>query len=242
MAHLLDWFFPRGCVLCAELLPVTQKERVLCKNCAEKIPFLTGPLCAKCGATLQAAEGPLCRSCSRQEMVFRRGFAAFAYEDIREGIHLFKYRKVRENGVPLAGFMYAYLCTHHPETLVETDLLVPVPMFPAKEKARGFNQSALLAQELSRLSGLPYENALRRVRNTVPQSELSPEDRKQNLRDAVALVEGADVNGKHILLIDDIFTTGSTINACASILYKMGAETVDFYTLSITHEIEIPPK
>ena len=118
------------------------------------------------------------------------------------------------------------------------ELIIPVPMFEKKQKIRGFNQSELLAEVLAeRIHKQCSKNNLKRIRNTTPQNTLNAEQRKQNLQGAFAVENTEKVKGKTILLIDDIFTTGTTINECAKMLYDSGANKVLFYGLAVSERI-----
>ena len=127
--------------------------------------------------------------------------------------------------------MAEYLLKYHEELLVKTDVLVSVPLHPKKEKYRGFNQTHILCEKISEKTGLVFERrVLERKRETVAQSELNPEERKVNLKDAFGVT--GDVAGKRVLLVDDIFTTGTTCNECAKELYRAGAKEVMVFALS----------
>ena len=130
-----------------------------------------------------------------------------------------------------------YLLTYYQEWKEEIELMIPVPMYEKKQKIRGFNESELLAEVLAeRIQKQCSKNNLKRIRNTTPQNALNAEQRKQNIKGAFTLENKQEVNGKTILLIDDIFTTGTTINECAKVLYHNGAKKVLFFALSVAEE------
>ncbi len=231
----LDFFYPRRCVLCGDIIPADEQAGTLCHRCREPIPFLSGRLCPHCGVPLEMGDAVYCRRCEklRDKDAFAYGFAAFLYPRVRPGIYLLKYGGLRNNGDVLAGLMHAYLFREHPHGLERIDALVPVPLHKNRRRERGFNQAELLAQGLSRRTGVPCREVLERVRDTEPQSRLHPRDRAGNLRKAFALRPGEDVRGQRLMLIDDVFTTGATMNECARVLRRAGAAEVVFYTLAV---------
>ncbi|MFQ6099724.1 MAG: ComF family protein [Anaerolineae bacterium] len=143
-------------------------------------------------------------------------------------MHRLKYRGRTVLAEPLGGLMAAYW-TQHP---MSADLVVPVPLHPARLRERGYNQAALLAREMARRTGLVVEEqALIRQRATAPQVELNARQRKENVRDAFRC-SGNSLAGKRVLLIDDVCTTGATLEACAVALYAGGARDVQALTLA----------
>jgi ComF family protein len=155
--------------------------------------------------------------------------ASFGYYEgtLRKLIHLFKY-----NGMtPLSGRLSRYLESALPID-DRYDAIVPVPLHWQRRWRRGFNQSELLAKELSGRRGVPVLNALRRVRPTANQSGLTSAARRRNIAGAFQTKHGADLRGRRVLLIDDVFTTGSTASACAAALKRAGAASVSLLTLA----------
>jgi ComF family protein len=147
---------------------------------------------------------------------------------LRKAMHSFKYNGLRDLSVPLGGILADGYARYAPPA----DLLIPVPLHRARQRQRGFNQSLLLAQELSAHTGLPLvRDALVRWRDTRSQVELGAAQRRENVSAAFAW-KGASLNGRHPLLIDDVCTTGSTLEACAAPLYAAGAATVWGLTLA----------
>ena len=124
------------------------------------------------------------------------------------------------------------LMRYHEELLVKSDVMVSVPLHEKKEKNRGFNQTHILFEKFSEKTGLVFrKGGLKRTRETIAQSELDPEERKLNLKDAFRATE--DFTGKRVLLVDDIFTTGTTCRECAKELYRAGAKEVMVFVLSV---------
>jgi len=141
---------------------------------------------------------------------------------LKRAIYQFKYRQKRKLALPLADLMYHYLL----ENPLPADLLVPVPLHMDRLRERGYNQAALLAWELSERSGLPVEEeSLVRIRETAPQVALKAGERRKNIRGAFR-GQGEKLNDKQVLLIDDVCTTGATLEACAEALREKGARSV----------------
>ncbi len=225
---LLNLFFLPRCAICGEILAIEERKDFLCKTCRKAVPYVTGTKCPHCGGETDTAG--FCRSCLR-EFPFTAVCAAFPYGEVREAIHLFKYGGDKNIGHGLGELMAVYLLREHEELLQRADLMAAVPLYPKKESYRGFNQAHILCEKIAERTGLVFrKDILERKRETIAQSELNPEERKINLQNAFAVT--ADVEGKRILLVDDIFTTGTTCRECAKELYRAGAVEVMVFALS----------
>ena len=225
LKHIL---YPPHCAICGDILKTNRWKESLCTSCEKEIPFFPAEICPHCGGKTDTAG--FCDFCL-QSFTFESACASFPYEILRESIHLYKYKNGYDLGHTFGRLMAEYLLTFHEELLVKTDVILAVPLHPKKEKQRGFNQTHLLGMGLSEKTGLPFqETGLIRTRNTVAQSLLSPVERKNNLKDAFQTTE--DFTGKRILLLDDIFTTGTTCNECAKVLYRAGAKEVSVFCLA----------
>ena len=228
MKKLLDLFFPPRCAVCGEVLDIIERKGFLCKDCAADIPYFPKEKCPHCGG--ETDNGGFCESCLKQ-FAFESVCSAFSYEMVRTAIHLYKYDGGKDIGRGLGELMADYLLKYHEELLVQTDIILSVPLHKKKEKQRGFNQTHILCEMISEKTGLPFQKeGLERKRETIAQSTLTPEERKTNLKDAFMVT--ADFSGKRVLLVDDIFTTGTTCNECAKELYRSGASAVRVFTLS----------
>ena len=184
--------------------------------------------CDRCGE--ETKNHGFCELCLK-EFAFSDACAVFSYETVRDAIHLFKYEGDKTIGYGLGEVMAEYLLKEQQELLEKANVMVSVPLHPRKEKFRGFNQTHILCEKISEKTGLPFEkDALERKRETIAQSELNPEERKVNLKDAFSAKK--DFTGKAVLLVDDIFTTGTTCNECAKELYRAGAKEVVVFSLS----------
>jgi len=240
--NLLDLIFPGAlyCVSCGRPLPpLLAGGFALCERCSDEIHWVGGRLCKKCGRPL-SDENPYdsCHACANAEdPSFERGFACALYSGrAAEIVRDMKYREKAWYADTLASIMAARcLAEADPETgeLFNYDYMVSVPMTEKKKASRGYDQASLLASGLSKRIGVPYlSKALARIRETGAMSGLSEDERRQNLASAFS-VDCDNIQNKRILLADDVYTTGSSINACAKALLSAGAERVDFIVFAI---------
>ncbi|NCC14807.1 MAG: ComF family protein [Clostridia bacterium] len=230
MQGVLKVLYPPYCVLCGELLPMEEWEKGICTGCASKIPFLTGNRCGFCGRELQ--HGEVCHSCLEKKPVFERGISAFDYDVLREGIARFKFDGSKGDGAIFGRLMAAFLLSYHQDWIEEIDFMTAVPLHRRKEKERGFNQADILCKSISENTGIPYqEDILSRTKATIAQSKLSARERHENIKNVFL---SQDCPDKCILLVDDILTTGATLNECSRALYRSGAKKVEIFCLSVT--------
>ncbi len=215
--------FPPRCAGCGTF------GTLFCSSCRARVQPLRPPLCSRCGQPLTA--GSLCRACKRGKFVhLDMARAATLYAPpMRAAIHHFKYRRNIHLAPVLARFMLARVR----RDVLDDAMLLPVPLHPEREKMRGFNQAALLARHLGTVLRLPLaEGVLERSRPTRPQVTLSLPERMENMRGAFRVLAPERVRGRAFLLIDDVMTTGSTLEACAQALKDAGARRVWAYVLS----------
>ncbi len=236
LAALVDLVFPPFCPICRGRLAEGRRDP-LCGACWARLERIAGPVCRVCGlplGSLSAAplEGRSCGPCRLSPPAFRYARAAARYGDtVRQAVHALKFGGRRAMAAPLgdllAGVDLAGLTPPGP------DLAVPVPLYPGRERARGFNQAALLAARLGRVTGLPVDaGVLRRRRATAVQADLPAREREANVRGAFVVRRPERVAGRHVLLVDDVLTTGSTAGACAAALLEAGAATVGVLTVA----------
>lgn len=219
----LDLFFPRWCIGCGK------EGDYICGSCREKLPAITPPICPVCGRP--QSRGAICRSCSNDSPEIDGIRSPFIFEGvIRQAIHELKYRNLRALAPTLAGFLHDYV----KENPVTGDVLVPVPLHRKRQRERGYNQSALLAKELGRLTGLPVvTGCLARQSHALPQARSAGiTERRKNVSDAFACLDGR-LRDKGVLIIDDVSTSGATLNACAGVLKSAGVTTVWGLTLAL---------
>jgi ComF family protein len=212
----LDFLLPKWCIACG------REGDYICRSCRLSLPFIKPPVCPRCGRPQPPGEP--CRGCIGEKAEIDGIRAPFLFEGvIRQAIHELKYRNLRDMSKVLAGFLSGYLL----ENPMPAEVLVPVPIHKKRERERGYNQSALLARELGRYRGIPVvEDVLVRQIYTPTQARsASEEERQRNVADAFTCRD-AYLRGKRVLLIDDVSTSGATLNACAGVIKRTGAEVV----------------
>lgn len=219
---LLNVIFPPVCQLCEDDILAGP----LCSGCSGAFTahLLKGPLCTLCGEPFATTSGAdhTCGDCITGHMPFTLARSAYTYKDtVLKAIHKFKYNGKTILARPLGELLAASAI----ELSITPDIIVPVPLHKKRLKDRGFNQSLLLAKEVSRHTGtaLDYTN-LQRAIYTTPQITLKAKARERNVSGAFSLKSKAAFKGKKVLLIDDVFTTGATIRECSKVLSKAGAE------------------
>jgi len=226
----LDLLFPPLCAACRT--PVTDPHS-LCAGCWRALSFLDGPCCSRCGYPFDFDPGgeALCGACLAKPPSYDRARAVLRYDDKSRDLILALKRADRLDLVPAFA---KWLARAGREMLVEADVIVPVPLHPMRLWSRRFNQSGVLAHELARLSGRRSDPfALARVRQTPSQGQMpSAKARRRNVHGAFRIGRPEAVLGKKVLLIDDVFTTGATIEACAKALKRAKADTIFVLTLA----------
>ena len=222
---------PRRCLACGT--PVVG-DGALCAECWPAVRFLGPPLCATCGYPFEfdPGEGALCGSCTAQQPVFDRARSVFVYDAASRGPLLAFKHADRTDAAPT----FARLMSRAAAALLpDADMIVPVPLHRRRLLARRFNQSALLAQALGRETAITsIPDLLVRTRHTPSQGGLSASARRRNVTGAFAVRNGMtdNVRGARVLMVDDVFTTGATVGACATALLRAGAAAVDVITLA----------
>jgi ComF family protein len=226
---LLEFFLPRLCLFCGAAVGEAAAQAI-CPECEAKIDWVASPLCLCCGRVFTAREGGdrLCGECAAEPPPYDRARAAALYEGpVAAAIKRFKFSAQMAYLPLLQSWLHQPACL---ELAAAADLLVPVPLYPRRLKARGFNQALLLAQGF-KAAALGRE-VLTRVRHTVPQVGLKPKERRANVRAAFSVPRPEAVRGKKILLIDDLYTTGATVKECALALRRAGAAGVEVLTVA----------
>ena len=212
----LELLFPKTCLGCGKA------GQLLCARCRRSLPRIFPPVCPKCGRP--QASGVLCPSCVRWNSSIDGIRAPFRFGGtIREAVHQFKYKNLRILARPLAELMCEYLESHR----LPADVVVPVPLHPKRLRERGYNQSELLARELGKLVKLPViAGELVRRRYTLPQARTaSVAEREANMVDAFACL-GNSMEGRQVMIIDDVSTSAATLDSCAAALKSAGAASV----------------
>jgi ComF family protein len=221
--RILDLLFPPRCVGCQSF------GTWFCEECLGVVPRVEPPFCIRCGGAVERSTSRLCARCRTAPLKIDRIRSAVYFEGtLRDAVHKFKYNGVTALAKPLGDLLAEYW-SRHP---VPVDVLVPVPLHKNRLRKRGFNQAGLLAQQLSKQADLAMnEHTLVRQRATASQIDLGTEERKTNVRGAFRCTTGALAN-RRVLLIDDVCTTGSTLEACAVALKDGGTRSVEALTLA----------
>ncbi len=235
----LDIIYPGRCPVCDRITGLFEIDGgrlrtagFIHRECLKKIEYVKGATCMKCGKPLgDDNSDEYCSDCLRIRHLYDRGFSVFQYRSISGSIYRFKYLGRQE----YAAFYGAATDRRLGRTLrsLGIEVIVPVPMYRDKERRRGYNQARVYGQALSRQLSIPMrDDLIRRVRNTVPMKELDVSGRRNNLKKAF-IVHKNDVKFKCILIVDDIYTTGSTIDEITHEFRMAGVDKVYFLTLAI---------
>ncbi len=231
LAELL--FFPSFCRICRALLE-KPGEKVVCNSCLDKIKPRSSPFCLSCGRFFDAQGKPhLCAACihSRPTFSYHRSFSLYQGV-LKDTILLYKYQKYKVLGKLLARLVYQGL-KKDDRLWWGVEVIMPVPLHPARKKIRGFNQSRVLARELGKIANIGImEGVLVKPVNIPPQTTLTARDRKKNIKGAFKVRDKAKIKDKTILLLDDVFTTGATIRECSAVLINAGAKEVRGITVA----------
>lgn len=233
---ILDLLLPRSCAGCQSVW-LSTAEGLWCESCLRELPWISSPICPTCGTpypSSPSAPDHLCGECALSGMPFDTARSAVEHEGVvRDRIHQFKFGG-RLHWVPA---LVALLDrTFHSECPGRVDMIIPVPLHVRRLKERGYNQSALLAGRLARRLGFPARfDVLERIRWTDPQTRLNREDRQKNVKGSFRVNTPNAVKGKRILLVDDVFTTGTTLMECSKALKNGGAGEV--HALTVTRAV-----
>jgi ComF family protein len=225
--------FPPQCLGCSEILH-PQSGQLFCPVCKKKIKFITGDICPVCGTIFpdSPAKSHLCGNCMENKTYFSCARAVVSYETIiLDAIHQFKYGNNISVGALLASFMADF---SFPDVdFTGYSLIIPVPLHIKRLRQRGFNQSLILARALAKKKQIPVNfSLLKRNKFTETQTGLNKAERNKNIKGAFEVSDKKKIVGKNVILVDDVYTTGATINECAKILTKAGAQKVTVLTLA----------
>lgn len=231
--HLLDALYPRRCPVCDEI--VMPKGQLICRNCFGELSYVSGPTCKRCGKEVADSAMEYCLDCTRHKRTFEYGIALLNYDEkARHSMTRIKYKNKRQ----YLDFYIEAICRRHEKgiRLMKADALVPVPIHPSRRRKRGFNQAELLAEGIGKKLGIPVcRNLLIRTKKTMPQKKLNPMERLQNLEQAFG-IGNVSPGLERVILVDDIYTTGSTAEACARVLRAAGIKKVYLVTICIGKE------
>lgn len=224
--EVVNALLPPACPMCGRPAPFIMGRRTdICPECMNVIDYVSEPVCLKCGKPVQDDETEYCMDCSRKTHIYDQACAVYEYsKSVKNSIYRFKYHNKRE----YAG-IYAKQIADKCGDMIRAwspEVLIPVPVHSSRLKERGYNQAQLIAAKLEQLTGIPMDcESLVRVAKTVPMKELNNEQRVKNLRNAFQ-VNKKVVRYKKALIVDDIYTTGATFDACAAVLKQAGVQEV----------------
>ncbi|MGI6095839.1 MAG: ComF family protein [Lachnospiraceae bacterium] len=227
---MLDWLYPPRCPICHEI--IMPKGYLVCPSCAERIQPIQEPRCKKCSKPIDNSAAEYCYDCLHTTHHFDQGMGIFPYSPLWQlSIMKFKYYGRKEYGkfygTIMAFYGRSFLARWKPQ------VIIPVPIHKSRLKKRGYNQAFEIAKWVGYRCNIPVDPKLvKRKSHTVPQKELSRKQRRQNLKEAFSIPSEA-VFYESVLIVDDIFTTGSTIDALAVLLKKHGVKRVYFLSLCV---------
>lgn len=226
-------FYPARCPVCDSVLGIGTGE--ICPGCGDRFRYPRGALCCQCGKPVAENETH-CTNCQDRAYTYINGRAALLYNSVmQESVARFKYGERREYGK----FYGRMLWQEQGEWIrnISPDILVPVPLHHSRYRRRGYNQAAILAKELGSHVGVPVADGLLvRVRKTLPQKDLTWQERERNLQNAFQIdirMKQLYEDAKCAILIDDIYTTGSTAEMCSRVLYGAGIQKIYVLCLCI---------
>lgn len=228
LSSFLNIIYPPRCNICGDFLHIPHENPYICETCIKGFKIINPPICSICGIPFESdtEEDHPCERCIRKRPFYDRLRALYLYENgIMEAVHKMKYSGksyIAKSLAPLlASFAMEWLDDIHDM------LMVPVPLHPRKLRQRGFNQSLILARGISLILNSELDIlSFRRIKFTRSQTGLNMDERRKNVKNAFELKDGKHYKGKSVILVDDVATTGNTMNECARILKKGGCEKV----------------
>jgi len=231
LRYVLNWIYPEKCVLCRKTLPINNHFGGICADCHKDIPFIKPPRCIICGRHTENSD--ICVDCTHMSYAFEKGYSVFEYENVKESIHRFKYEGIKDIGKAFSHLMVRFV-EYSNMDINNIDVIMPVPLYKEKLRKRGFNQSELLALGIGEAFGIEVDKtSLLRIHETRPQSLLDVSERKKNVKGAFKVMDEKAVFNKTVLLVDDIFTSGATLNECSEVLLRGGVSSVQVFALSL---------
>lgn len=229
--QILRVLYPQTCPVCGEI--VMPAGELICPGCREKISYVKGPSCMKCGKSVESERTEYCFDCRNLPKSYERNLALVNYTPvISRSLSKVKYHNCRQN----LDFFCEEILRSYGKIIQswQAQALIPVPVHPSRRRKRGFNQTEEMGKRLEEQLGIPMDcNILFRYKKTMPQKELSDRQRLKNLEQAFTASLDAGRTYQTVILLDDIYTTGSTAEACTKALKKVGIRTVYMLTIAI---------
>jgi len=231
-----DLLFPHNCIFCKKYLPHTGRDVGLCPDCQNAIKKNVPPFCQRCSRHLLEPAQGLCPDCLHYQPHFDCAWGATYYNDMMKRlVHLFKYGNKTALRHHFSHLIFSFMESYQINAR-QFDMIAPIPLHPARFRERGYNQSQILADSLARKFSLPVSlNNLIRTRNTRNQAHLGQKERWTNIKAAFRIKRPSEFQGKTVLIVDDLMTTGATASEASRVLKETGARKVGVLTLAITH-------
>jgi ComF family protein len=233
-SRIVNLLYPAQCHACG--VKTIAWDQNICDVCLKKIKKRLPPFCIKCGRQIPGEPEAMyvCNDCKNEQLYFDRAFSVFYYDGIlKKLVHNFKYNKMTALAKEFVELVIAFMKEY--DIGKRCEIVVSIPMHPFRLFKREINPSEILAKNIAKKLGLHYFNSiLKKTKNTPPQSMLSRTERIENLEGSFSLrkYKEHDIKGKNILLVDDLFTTGSTVNECAKVLKEAGGAYIEVITLA----------
>lgn len=229
---LLGALYPRRCPVCRQI--VLPRGEMICRPCRKKLLYITEPSCKRCGRQLEREEQEYCRDCGRKAFHYQRGYAVWQYNDaMKQSLGDFKYHARKE----FADFYIAETARLYGKKILGEmpEALLPVPIHPARRRERGFNQAEILAKGIGRQLGIPVNcHYLVRQKKTAPLKDMTRKERSAALAGAFRTAGGDGCRKyNNVMLVDDIYTTGGTIEECTKALLQAGVRKVTYISMAI---------
>ncbi|MDY6916086.1 MAG: ComF family protein [Candidatus Cloacimonadota bacterium] len=220
----LNLVYPKTCINCN--CRIYNSSEFLCSECKQQLTFLENNLCPKCGSPNKNNDCDICKN-----FHFHKARSVFPFnKTVRSLIHYLKYNEFIKIADYLAAYCFEYIQKYHP--FPQVDIICPVPLYKVRKRSRGFNQAEKISSKIASYAGWNHiPNLLVRKKYTATQTKLSKIERNLNVRDAFELNSKYEIKDKNILVIDDVFTTGSTVNSIGKVLEKYGVSKI--YVLTI---------
>lgn len=233
LVKLIKYVFPNNnsCIFCGN--EIFARENAICDSCEKDLPYVD-KICKICGQEIKDM-GSLCLNCKKSpKKYYDRAFAPFRYEGkVVVSIHNLKYHNQKWLGDYLSKIMFDYISQFDD---VKFDLVIPIPLNEKRYKQRGYNQSRLLCNEFSRRGYIVDETSVIRTKNTQSQTNFTSTERQENMKNAFQVVSKENLKGKNILVVDDVYTTGATMNEMCETLHK--AKVGHIYCLTLAHVVK----
>ena len=231
LKEFFNWLFPSKCLICScEVV----ENSIFCPECFSKITIIDYPFCKTCGKMFETSfdDDMVCNTCLKYQRSFEKARSLFLYNEISKQI-IMKVKRQSDDSV--ARVCAKMLFSKYRDLFTNADFIIPVPSHWSRLLSRGFNPSDIIAGELSKVSGVPVRRVLKRVRKTQYQRNKGISERFENVRDAFDCK--LPLQGKIVILVDDVMTTGATLNECAATLKRYGCVKVFCLTIGTTRNV-----